>query len=56
MSRHEIPMAQSVGDVPADAQLDDFRIEAATSVHEISDNRPGHLGISSMAELYDNAP
>jgi hypothetical protein len=30
--RYEIPVAQSVGDVPADAQLDDFGIEAAASV------------------------
>src|ERR1700692_4555626 len=29
--RHEIPIAQPVGDVPADAQLDDLGIEAATS-------------------------
>jgi hypothetical protein len=48
--------AQPVGDVPADAQLDDLGIEAATSVNGISDNRPGHLGISWTPELYDNAP
>ena len=36
-----------LGDVPADAQLDDFRIEAAPAVHGISGNGPGHLGISS---------
>jgi hypothetical protein len=30
--RHEISIAQSVSDVPADAQLDDLGIEAATSV------------------------
>jgi len=46
--RHEISIAQSVGNVPADAQLDDLPIEATTSVNGISDNRPGHLGTSSM--------
>jgi hypothetical protein len=35
--RHEISIAQPVGDVPADAQLDDLGIEAATSVNRISD-------------------
>src|SRR5258708_7284660 len=30
--RHEISIAQPVGDVPADAQFDDLGIEAATSV------------------------
>jgi hypothetical protein len=54
--RREISIAQPVGDVPADAQLDDLGIEAATSVNGISDNTPGHLGISWMPELYDNAP
>ncbi len=54
--RHEIPIAQSVRDEPADAELNDFRIEAATSVNGVSDNRPVHLGISSVPELYDNAP
>ena len=54
--RVEIPIAQSVGDVPADAQLDDLGIEAATSVDGISDDRSGHLGISQTPELYDNAP
>jgi hypothetical protein len=32
-------------------ELDDLGIEAATSVNGISDNRPGHLGISSIPEL-----
>jgi hypothetical protein len=54
--RHEIPIAQSVRDVRADAELNDLRIEAATSVNGVSDNRPGHLGISLVPELYDNAP
>src|SRR5260370_40756549 len=54
--RHEISIAQPVGDVPADAQLDDLGIEAATSVNGISDNRLGHLGIPWTPELYDNAP
>jgi hypothetical protein len=40
--RHEIPIAQSVGDVAADAQLDDLGIEPAPSVNEISDNWLGH--------------
>jgi hypothetical protein len=40
--RHEIPIAQSVGDVPADAQFDDLGIEAAASVNGISDNWLGH--------------
>ncbi|HWX36929.1 MAG TPA: PIN domain-containing protein [Steroidobacteraceae bacterium] len=53
---HEIPIAQPVGDVPANAQLDDLGIEAATSVHGISGNGRGHLGISGTPELYDNAP
>jgi hypothetical protein len=44
--RHEISIAQPVGDVPADAQLDDFGIEAATSVNGISDGGPGHFGVS----------
>ena len=52
---HEISIAQPVGDVPADTQLDDFRIEAAPAVQGVSGNRPGHSGISSMPELYDNA-
>ena len=30
--------------------------EAATAVNGISDNRPGHFGISWTPELYDNAP
>jgi hypothetical protein len=54
--RHEVPIAQSVGDVPADAQLDDLGIEAATSVNGIADYGPGRLCISSMPELYDSAP
>jgi hypothetical protein len=40
--RHEISMAQPVGDVPAEAQLDDFSIEAAAAVNGVSDNGPGH--------------
>jgi len=54
--RHEISIAQPIGDVPADAQFDDLGIEAATSVNGIADNRPGHLGIPWTPELYDNAP
>ena len=54
--RREISIAQSVGDVPADAELDDLGIKAATSVDGISDYGSGHLGISRMPELYDNAP
>jgi hypothetical protein len=41
--RHEIPIAQSVGDVLAYAQLDDLGIEPATSINGISVNRLGHL-------------
>jgi hypothetical protein len=41
--RLEISIAQSVGYVPAHAQLDDLRVEPATSVNGISDNRFGHL-------------
>jgi hypothetical protein len=44
--RLEISIAQAVGDVPADAQLDDLGIEAAASVDGISGYRPGHLGVS----------
>jgi hypothetical protein len=44
--RHEISVAQPVGDLPADAQLDDLGIEAAASVNGISHNRLGHLGVS----------
>ena len=44
--RHEISIAQPVGDVPADAQLDDFGIEATSAVDGITDYRPGHLGVS----------
>jgi hypothetical protein len=40
--RLEIPIAQSVGDVPAHAQLDDLGIEPATSVNGISNNWLGH--------------
>ena len=40
--RHQISVAQSVGDLPADAQLDELGIEPATSVNEISDNWLGH--------------
>src|SRR5450631_4650645 len=54
--RHEISIAQPVGNVPANAQLDDLGIEAATSVNGISDNGPGHLGIPWTPELYDTAP
>jgi hypothetical protein len=44
--RHEIPIAQPVSDVPADAQLDDLGMEAAPAVDGLSDYRPGHLGVS----------
>jgi len=43
---HEIPIAQPIGDVPANAQLDDLGIETAAAVNGISDYRPGHLGVS----------
>jgi hypothetical protein len=56
VSGKKVPIAQPVGDVPADAQLDDLGMEAATSVNGISDYRLGHLGISWTPELYDNAP
>jgi hypothetical protein len=39
--RHEIPIAQSVGDVPAE-QLNDLGIVPAPSVNGISDNWLGH--------------
>ena len=42
--RHEIPITQSVGDVPADAELNDFRIEAATAVNRISGYGLRHFG------------
>jgi hypothetical protein len=41
--RHEIPIAQAVGDASADAQLDDLGIEPAPSVSEISDYWLGDL-------------
>src|ERR1700682_3566009 len=46
--RDQISIAQPVGDVPADAQLDDLGIEAAAAVHGVSDNWPSHLGIPWM--------
>jgi hypothetical protein len=54
--RPEIPIAQSVGDVPADSQLDDLGIEPAPSVNRISDNWLGHFGVSWTPGLYDVAP
>jgi hypothetical protein len=51
--RHEVPIAQPVGDVLANAQFNDLGIEAAPSVDGISGNRPGHLGFSSVPELYN---
>jgi hypothetical protein len=40
--RGETSIAQPVGDVPPDAQLDDLGIEAATSVNAISHYGIGH--------------
>src|ERR1700679_4370042 len=53
--RHEIPICQSVGDVPAHAPLDDLGIEPAPSVNGISGNWLGHWA-SRGAGLYDIAP
>src|SRR5271163_3903885 len=50
--RLEISIAQSVGDVPAHAQLDDLGIEPTTSVNGISNNRLGHWRLVD-AGLYD---
>jgi hypothetical protein len=52
---HEIPIAQPLGDVPADAQLDYLGIEAAPAINEISRYRLCHLGVSWTPELYDIA-
>ena len=53
--RGEIPIAQAVSDIPADAQLNYLGIKAATSVNGISDYGLRHLGIPRGPELYDKA-
>jgi hypothetical protein len=40
--RRQIPIAQSIGDVPAEAQFDDLGIEPAAPLNGISDNWLGH--------------
>jgi hypothetical protein len=52
----EVSIAQAVGDVPANAQLDDLAIDATPAVNGISDYGPGHFGVSYTPESYDNAP
>jgi hypothetical protein len=44
--------AQPMGDVPANAQLDDLGVEASTSVNWISVNGLRHLGIPWTPELH----
>jgi hypothetical protein len=52
---YEIPIAQPIGDVPTDAQLDDLGIKAAPAINEISRYGLCHLGVSWTPELYDTA-
>jgi len=54
--RHEISVAQPVADVPPDAQLDDFGIEAATSANGIPDDGLGHFGCPVDAKIVRQCP
>jgi hypothetical protein len=54
--RYEVLLRTPAGDVPADAQLDDLGVEAATSVDGISYDVLGHLGVSWAPESHRGAP